>query len=584
VQFLAPIKGLIENQPTAQADPLGAEWLENFIPTERGLRVRGGTTRAAFVTDAMTTMHTLRVATTPQFLATTADAVYNISSLNPTTAPAPIASGMTSGDWSSQQIGTSGGDFLVMCNGSDYTQIFDGTDLNPLAGQAISDLDYDALVTDFEVGETLTGGTSGATATIYGVTRATALTGTLKIGTVTGGPFQNNEALTSASGEAVADGVIAAASALTITGVDTSTLSDVWLYKERLFFVEKDTLVAWYLPAGSVGGAANDISLAGVFRRGGSLLFGTTWASQAGDTLDDYCIFVSTEGEVAVYSGTDPSDAAAWGLQGRYDIGKPLGKRAVVTVGGDALIATDDGIVSLSAAVGKDPARMSLSMVTTPIRESWRQQVNRASSDVELHKWTDENLLLVVFPTASRMFTANLLTGAWATQGGWHGTCLGEYLDDFFVGRTDGRAYKINDGGTDDGEAFTARVCFAFSDMGDPTAYKTISMARASFFVAGGFSYKISIATDYNVTFPPAPDATTDLGDVMVWGTSDWGEAVWGGDEEATRTGRVELWRSVTGAGYSIAPILQITSGAAARVEVELIAVDLIGMTGGRAP
>lgn len=66
-------------------------------------------------------------------------------------------------------------------------------------------IDYDGKTTDFVAGETLTGGTSGATATIARVNKMSSTTGSLILGTITGGPFQNNEAITSASGAAVAN-------------------------------------------------------------------------------------------------------------------------------------------------------------------------------------------------------------------------------------------------------------------------------------------------------------------------------------------------------------------------------------------
>lgn len=47
-------------------------------------------------------------------------------------------------------------------------------------------------------------------------------------------------------------------------------LNYVWVYKNRLFFVEKDSLNAWYLPVDSIGGAAEKFPLGGVFTRGGS--------------------------------------------------------------------------------------------------------------------------------------------------------------------------------------------------------------------------------------------------------------------------------------------------------------------------
>ena len=110
-----------------------------------------------------------------------------------------------------------------------------------------------------------------------------------------------------------------------ITGIATSKFSHVWKHKNRIWFVEGGTKRAHYLPVDSVGGAITTHSLEGVFRKGGSLLFGGTWSSDSGSGMDDRCVFVSDQGEVAIYQGSDPSNASTWSLVGVYSITEPLG-------------------------------------------------------------------------------------------------------------------------------------------------------------------------------------------------------------------------------------------------------------------
>lgn len=580
INMPAPVRGILEDRPPGVADPLSAEVVENYLPTQRGFKVRGGVSRAAVVPDAVVRLMGF-VGASDALFAATADAIYDISSLSPTVEPAPSVSLMTSGDWSSQQIGTAGDNYLVAVNGADFMQVYDGGGWNPVADEAVRDLQYDALTADFAIGETVTGGTSGASATILGVVQTTATTGTLKIGTVTSGPFQDNEAITSAGGAAVANGADASASSFTISGVATDSLSQVFLYAQRLFFVEKDSLRAWYLPAVSIGGTAASINLAGVFRRGGTLVFGASWSADTGDGLDDRCIFVSSEGEVAVYVGTDPSSSSTWSLEGRYDIGKPVSKHAIMRAGGEVLIATDDGIVPVSEAVNKDVAALSLAAITRPIPITWANEVSLGLENAQLVKWTKGNLMLVVAPNSSRMLTVNLQTGAWAVQTGWACDCAHEYLDNVYVGRSDGRVYKINSTGTDDGAAFVARMCYGFNEMGDAASYKVATLARAAFYATGEFNYSIGVATDYRVTFPAPPSAAEVTATGFIWNVSNWNEAVWGGPATAPPVGRQDLWLSVAGAGFALAPTVQVTSGQTEPLDVEFVRLDLMVEVGG---
>jgi len=577
----APVKGIVENDPTSVKGPMSAEWIENFLPTVRGLKVRGGTAVHATVAGACKSLFVYSSGASQQIFAATDAAFYEVTSS--ASEEDEVVSGISDGVWSVQQMGVSGGDYLIAVNGTDFAQIFDGADWAPLIGVSVNKLTYDALTADFEIGETVTGGTSGASATIVGMVRTTGTTGTLYTSAITSGPFQDNESITSASGAADADGVNSVASSLALTGVNTDSLSHVWLHQNRLFFVEKDSLRAWYLPAGSIAGAASDINLAGVFQRGGTLMFGATWSLDSGDGLDDKCVFVTTEGEVAIYSGTDPSDASTWSLEGRYDIGRPLSARGVTRIGGDLLIATDDGIVPLSAALTKDPAELSLAAVSRPIRTTWAVEVGRGASDMQLFKWTNGEVMLSLFSEASRALSANLQTRAWAIQTGWHGLCGAELVGNAYIGQSDGVIKQINTTGADMDAPFVAKVCCAFTHVGDPLSYKMPSMARGAYFADKAFNARYGMAVDYNVTFQASPLVAAIDSDAMIWGADNWGDATWGAEVENPTTGVTDYWASVTGAGWALAPTVQITSGGTDKLPVELLRIDVIAEGGGRA-
>jgi hypothetical protein len=54
-----------------------------------------------------------------------------------------------------------------------------------------------------------------------------------------------------------------------ITGVTTTKLVHVNVYKTRLYFVEVDSFRVWYLPVNSIGGAAASLDLGSIFKLGG---------------------------------------------------------------------------------------------------------------------------------------------------------------------------------------------------------------------------------------------------------------------------------------------------------------------------
>lgn len=369
--------------------------------------------------------------------------------------------------------------------------------------------------------------------------------------------------------------------ALTIAGPDPTTpqnMSYVWAYKNRLFFIKKDSLDVYYLPVDVIGGALTKLPLGGVFPRGGSLLFGGTWSLDAGEDggLSEQCVFVTTEGEVAVFQGDNPATAATWSKVGVYRIGQPLGAKAWIKAGGDIVIATDIGLVPLSQAVQRDFAALSPSAVSYPIEVAWNNAVyERSSAPWHCEVWPNQQMAVVALPTGnqqtSEMFVANVRTGAWGRFTGWNGLCLEVFRGRLFFGSSGGKVIEANVGGMDQGLPYSGACVPLFEDLGAPASLKIAELARAVIRSRPSAGVKLTVLTDFNTTLPPPPDASP-IANSNEWGTGIWGTAIWG---QVTDFETKQDWVSVAGAGSVMAPALQLTSGTAAPVDVELVRFDL---------
>lgn len=602
--YPAPMGGWIKNVNLATPDARlpsgakvnGAAVLENWFPTATGIRMRGGTEIYAQVStdDDVTALFTYVNGNNQSMFAATEDSIFDISTSAFNTladdddnvlvddlgnalvdgVAESVVSGLTGGDWSSVQFATTGGVFLDLVNGSDDKLVYDGTNFYPVGSGGLNSLAYDTGTLAFTAGETVTGATSGASATIVKVVGTTA-SGTLWLGAITGGPFQDNETITSAGGSAKADGtndVLFGA----FSGIAGSSLSHNWVYKNRLFYVEKNSLNAWYLPVDSITGAAVKFPLGGVFTLGGSLLFGASWSIESGDGLSEQCAFFSTEGEVAVFTGTNPADASAWAKTGVYRIGKPRGPKALIRAGGDLIIATDIGFIPLSVATQRDVAALSPSAISYPIETGWNDLVvERVGGNWHCAVWPTKQMVIVAPPTTSgqkaEMLVTNARTGAWCVFTGMDATCLALFGDRFFFGSKDGLVIEMEVTGADQGSVYTAIVVPLFDPLKSPASLKTGLMARATVRARSGVDVGLSLQTEYNISLPPAPDdASTITG--SVWGSAQWGDGVWGATAEKQT---FRDWKSVSGSGYALAVASQITSGSSSAPDIEFVQTEL---------
>lgn len=371
--------------------------------------------------------------------------------------------------------------------------------------------------------------------------------------------------------------------ALTFPGGSSVTpeqLSFVWSFKNRLFFIQNDSLDVWYLAVGNVGGELTHLPLGGIFSLGGHLVFGASWSMETGGGLSSMCLFVTSNGEVAVYQGMGPDDTNTWGLVGIYFIGKPRGPQSFIRRGGDIVVATDIGFIAISQALQKDTPSLSPSAMSFPIEDEWNRFVRQRVEPWAAAVWTEGQMVAIALPTPSGQtptwLVANARTGRWASFTGWDASCLSVYNGELYFGSPDGKVYQANTGGADDGMPYVAAYAPVFDQLGQP-GLKTVQMARPVIRARGKLSPRISVHADFRLTLPPPPGAAGEAA-AGVWGVGVWGEATWGdGVNGQTIT---DTWRNVYGEGEAISVAIQITSATVAPLDAEFIRTDVTFTSG----
>lgn len=323
---------------------------------------------------------------------------------------------------------------------------------------------------------------------------------------------------------------ITEASSPAITGVDTTSLVGVTTFKSRLWFVQDSSLSAWYLPTKQIAGAAVEFPLGQLFQHGGSLAAITSWTVDGGNGSDDYLVFITTEGEVAVYRGTDP--ASDFYLNGVYYIGEPLGRKCCLKFGGDVLLLTQSGLVPLSKALLSSTVNRA-SAVSSKVDTIFSQC---ASAYGSYYGWcgavfTGEDALLLNVPTSasgtSNQLVMNTVTGAWTLFTGWQSNCWEVFQGQlYFGGRS--RVNKAFTGYNDFGANIVAKARGAFNYFGGKQG-KHFKLIRPMLRASGKISLDVGIDVDFDDVdrsgriVVPDPFATN-------WDSAQWDVAVWAGD------------------------------------------------------
>jgi len=523
----APTRGIIMHENEAFMGPGSCIVSDNWLPTMRGVKLRGGCIRYCVLPETTMVVSAFEYThgtSNQRMFAGNATKLYDVSS----TTPVLVQAGQLSGNYAAAQITSAAGvDTLTAVNDAgDFPLQFNGSAWTVLNASQIN----------------------------------------------ASGPGSTN----------VAAG---------------KNLTYVWKYRSRLFFVEADSMNAWYLGIDSIAGTLQKIPLAGNATKGGKLLFGASWSVDAGDGIDDKCVFVTDLGEVLIFTGNNPADPANWRQEGRYALSPPLGMNGHISVGGDLIILTVDGMVPLSLAITKDAGQLELAMLTRAIKPLWRDNVDEKRAFAwSAKKWDEFGGIFIAIPGGQvgqrYCLAANNATGAWGRCMGWDATCFIRQRADCFFGTQDGVIMQMDRTGFDDGQPYLATLVGGWEMFQAPSQQVVWHQARAIFnaSVREPFQPQISACTDFILTLPPAPPIGLDIPLADVWDQGQWGPpgsgslippppadvtayAQWDQPGPAKPVNRNTMWVSIGLTGFSHAPIVQIYVGQQVAPKVELVAI-----------
>lgn len=334
-----------------------------------------------------------------------------------------------------------------------------------------------------------------------------------------------------------------------IITLNPQTLIDVMDHKGRLFMVQKDSLRVWYLAPNAIQGAANLLDLGPIFDKGGSILCQATWTLDGGAGADDLAVWVTTQGQVAVYQGLDPSDADNWALVGVYDLGFPLSRRSLVKYGSDLTLITSDGVVPLSQALRLDRAQENLVALTQMIQNAFQTSTTkyRGNFGWEMTLYQKGSLAICNVPitelATSEQYVQNVQTGAWCRFTGINAYCWAVANDSIYFGGQEG-VYLWDTGYADNETNIVGDLKTAFNYFGTRGDLKKFEMLQPILRIGTSVAPAVEVLTDFKEAVPTSVPTT-----IQTTGAK-WDEAIWDASLWSPSTETRDGWTSVTGIGY----------------------------------
>jgi len=571
----SPVGGWNARDSIANMPPLDAVALTNLWPTPTDIQLRLGYTQfSTGITGQVNSLMNYAGTSFQKLFAAAGTTIYDVS------ASTAVAVKTISDDkFQHINVSTAGGQFLVAVNGVDPVQIYDGTRWFSVASTSTA-----------QTISTITrGGSGNLTATVTTAAPHGLVTGN-RITVAGASPAQYNGTFTiTRTGASTFTYVMTTAPAtdattvgaytvlFAITGVDSSTFVHVNLFKNFLFFVQENSMSAWYLPVGQITGAAEELNFGGIARMGGFIQAMGTWTIDAGQGADDYAVWVTNNGEAIVYNGTNPDAAETWALKGVWQLGQTFNRRCFLKWAGDLLLLTQEGLVPLAAALQSsrldprinltDKIFYAISRATGLYQNNFGWQINYFAS---------ENMLIINVPATegTQQYCMHTISKSWCNFSDINAKCWELSYDTMYFGGN-GFVGRFWDSYSDNGSNINATVQQAYSYFDAPGQQKRFTMIRPIFQTDNGLpGILVGINTDFDVQDNLGAVSFNAISSTLgVWDTAVWDEDVWGGNLALTR-----LWQGVTGIGYSGGIVMKIASQG---IDVHWVSSDYVMERGG---
>lgn len=342
----------------------------------------------------------------------------------------------------------------------------------------------------------------------------------------------------------------------TVTGLP-SNVRTVAVWKRRVWFTCLEDSNVYYMGAvDAVTGTATSFPMGSILRNGGYVSALINWTMDAGLSIDDYLVAIGTEGDVAVWEGTDPTSATTFQIKGVWYVG-PVPRHGMyfTPFGGDVMVVSELGLVPMSRLISGQYSQDQQIGPASKIQSVFAPLVRRLIDEkyFDVFVVPSSEVLVIKLPADGgtyRQFAMNVTTGAWCQFVGIPMRSVAVIGGQLYFGTEDGFTCRGLYGPRDGADILEAggnyvegEIQTSFQNFGSPAQLKKFGMVRPVFIAAAAPAVKLVVNTQYQFnTVGGSPFFFQDQ--TGVWDAGIWNTSTWVGQNT------YQAWYGTAGLGY----------------------------------
>lgn len=258
-----------------------------------------------------------------------------------------------------------------------------------------------------------------------------------------------------------------------VTGTTSKIYDWIALLNAQVVVGFGNDLVAHYLPVGYIQGELKQFDIgssAGTPKKGGSIIGGFNISRDAGESLNAYIGFITSNGEAIVYTGNDLDDPTNIAFNGIYQTGIPLGKTPFINWSGDLIIMTNKGFIS-AHSIFANGENQSGQYIFSQLINTWLlEQSAKFGKESGFYGIVvpQEDFVLFNIPQGENTFVQvcmNITSGKWSLFNNINAHDMCVFSGNLYFAKSDG-VYIYDDNSTLDDEFIPLEIWTSYNNCG----------------------------------------------------------------------------------------------------------------------
>ncbi|MCL2567196.1 MAG: hypothetical protein FWE18_03770 [Alphaproteobacteria bacterium] len=263
-------------------------------------------------------------------------------------------------------------------------------------------------------------------------------------------------------------------------------------YRNRLFFIEKDSNILWYAAILAYKGDLESFDATGVYNSKGKIVNIDTFGYTGGLGELTYLVVAFNSGDILLFDGINPSDLTGENWQAKRIISSHLDTyNQIINTGSNLFLLTANGLLDLQSAIQSNNIAMATTLLI-PIQDTIKFSRARI--------FTHKEYIIITQSSSTEVYFFDTRLKVFFSITGFSFNHVETFHDKLIFLDTNGNLFEAFTAKNDNGNAIIGELATGWQDLGTPNNKRITFINCGMFYTNGDYKIQTGIYKNNDIT------------------------------------------------------------------------------------